>query len=173
MRRRQPSPINETVTQTSELSKKIPEAPKIELRIINQTDSTASMQSIINSNDEVTHKRPMSKDIPCYPDPNYRPLPKPTRTPIPGSSQSSESININPKINIDFEENFPFQEGIISETYQRPDRSFFQEPQELVGFINTGNWVQKKIVTQKGWHWYNFKGTTEKVTQKLHTCLSP
>ena len=36
-----------------------------------------------------------------------------------GGSQSSD---INPEINIDFEENSPFQEGVISEIYQRPDR---------------------------------------------------
>ena len=29
MRRRRPPPINQSITQTSELSKKIPEAPKI------------------------------------------------------------------------------------------------------------------------------------------------
>ena len=28
-------------------------------------------------------------------------------------------------INTDFEENPPYQEGVISETYQRPDRSYF------------------------------------------------
>ena len=39
------------------------------------------------------------------------------------SSQSSSSVeNINPDINSDFEENSPFQEGIISETFQRPDK---------------------------------------------------
>ena len=122
MRRRRPPPINQTISQTSELSKKIPEASKIESRITNQTDSTAPMQSITNSNDEVTHRRPMIKDIPFYPDPNYRPPSKPIRTPTPGSSQSSESTDINPQINIDFKENYPFQEGIILETYQRPDK---------------------------------------------------
>ena len=29
---------------------------------------------------------------------------------------------------IDFEENSPYQEGIISETYERPDKSCIQEP---------------------------------------------
>ena len=33
---------------------------------------------------------------------------------------------------MDFEDNSPFQEGIISEIYQRPDKSYFQEPQEFV-----------------------------------------
>ena len=40
-------------------------------------------------------------------------------------------MHINPELNTDFEENAPFQEGVITETYQRPDKSFFQEPQEL------------------------------------------
>ena len=41
------------------------------------------------------------------------------------SSQCSPSTeNINPDIKLDFEENSPFQEGVISEAYQRPDKSF-------------------------------------------------
>ena len=44
---------------------------------------------------------------------------------------SPSSENISSDINLEFEENSPFQEGIISEAYQRPDKSFFQEPQEL------------------------------------------
>ena len=142
MKRRKAPPINQTITQTSELSKKIPEAPKIELRITNQTNSKAPKQSITNSNEGVTQRRPMIKDIPFYPDPSYRPKPKPIRTPVPGSSQSSESTDINPEINIVFEENSPFQEVVISEIYQRPDRSIFQESWELESLINAGNLVQ-------------------------------
>ena len=33
--------------------------------------------------------------------------------------------NINPDINLDFEETSPFQYGIISETFQRLDKSLF------------------------------------------------
>ena len=51
-------------------------------------------------------------------------------------------------INIDFEENSPFQEGILSETYQRPDRSYFHEPPELVSLVNTGRLVQKFLPKQ-------------------------
>ena len=46
------------------------------------------------------------------------------------SSQSSNSLG-GTNINLDFEENSPFQEGIISETYHRPDKSFFQEQWDL------------------------------------------
>ena len=46
-------------------------------------------------------------------------------------------MKINPECNTDFEENSPFQEGVISESYQRPDKSFFQEPKELDALVNT------------------------------------
>ena len=36
----------------------------------------------------------------------------------------SEDISLN--INLDFEENFPFQKDVLSKTSQRPDRSFFR-----------------------------------------------
>ena len=42
-----------------------------------------------------------------------------------------------------FEENSPFQEGFISETYQRPDKLYIQEPPELDSLISTGKLVQK------------------------------
>ena len=45
-----------------------------------------------------------------------------------GSSNSSEGTNINTYLNLDFEENSPFQEGVILKAYQRPDKLFFQEP---------------------------------------------
>ena len=51
-------------------------------------------------------------------------------------------MDINSELNTDFEENSLFQEGVISETYQRPDKSFFQEPQELESLISTGRLVQ-------------------------------
>ena len=65
------------------MSKKIPDVSKVEMGITNQAHSTAPAQSLTNSNDEVTHRNPMVKDIPFYPDPTYRPPPKPIRTPMP------------------------------------------------------------------------------------------
>ena len=65
----------------------------------------------------------MFPDVPFHPGPTYRPPPKPIRSNVPliqESSQGSPSVeNINPDINLDFEENSPFQEGEISETCQR------------------------------------------------------
>ena len=56
--------------------------------------------------------------------------------------------DFDPEINMDSEENSPFQEGVISETYQRPDKSCFQEPQELGSLINTGKLVHKFFMKQ-------------------------
>ena len=56
--------------------------------------------------------------------------------------------DINPNINFDFKENSLFQEGVISETFQRPDKSFFQEPKELGDLIERGNLVQKFLPKQ-------------------------
>ena len=107
------------------------------------------MYSINNADEGMMHTRPLIPDVPFYPGPTYRPPPKSIRSQMPGSHKSSQSsnsldgTNINTEINIDFEENSPFQEGVISETYQRPDKSFFQEPHELQSLVNTNNLVQK------------------------------
>ena len=45
-------------------------------------------------------------------------------------------------------ENSPYQEDIISEVYQRPDKSQLLEPPELADLINTNNLVQKYLPKQ-------------------------
>ena len=50
--------------------------------------------------------------------------------------------------NIDFEENSPHQEGIISETYESPDKSYIGEPHELADLVDTSNLVQKFLPKQ-------------------------
>ena len=49
---------------------------------------------------------------------------------------------------VDIEENSPFQEGIISEIYERPDTSYVQEPQELKDLIDTTKLIQKYLPKQ-------------------------
>ena len=51
-------------------------------------------------------------------------------------------------INLDIEENSPFQEGIISETIQRLDKTFFQKPKSLEDIIDTGNLIHKFLPKQ-------------------------
>ena len=88
----------------------------------------------------------ISREILICPDPVYGPPPKPVKTPIP--EIPGRLSDMDPEPNIDFEENSPFQEGVISEMYQRLDKSYFHEPQELESLINTGRLVQTFLPKQ-------------------------
>ena len=140
MKRRRLPLINQTITQTSELSKKIPRLSKIEKKVITHPNFTTPVQSVNSPSTGIITRMPMIKDIPIYPDPTYRSPPKLTRVP---TSEGPENIDISPEININFGENSPFQEGEISETYQRPNKTFFWEPWELENLVNIDNLVQK------------------------------
>ena len=76
-----------------------------------------------------------ARKTPIYPDPVYRPSPKAEKIPMP--KIPGTLLDIDPELNTDFEDNSPFQEGVILETYQSSDKSNFQEPQELESLINT------------------------------------
>ena len=88
--------------------------------------------------------------IPAYMDPVHRHPPKPTIKPLQMIPRKlTDSLDtLEQDINIDFEENSPYQEAVISEMYQRPDKSYFQEPQELQGLVSTGKLVQKFLPKQ-------------------------
>ena len=121
MRKSEPL-INQPIAQSAVPSKKTPEASKIEKKVMNQPDFATPVQSISSHSTEVINRRmiqKINKDIPFYPDPNYRRPPQPVRNPM---SESTENIDISLELNTDFEENSPFQEGVISETYQGPDK---------------------------------------------------
>ena len=49
---------------------------------------------------------------------------------------------------MDFTENSPYQEGVMSEMCQRLDKSYFQEPPDLNGLINAGKLVQTFLPKQ-------------------------
>ena len=76
------------------------------------------MHIINNADAGMTHTKPLITDVPFYPGPTYRPLPKPIRSNVPRSQKKFTKFikykNINPDINLDFKENSPFQEGVIS-----------------------------------------------------------
>ena len=68
------------------------------------------------------------REIQAYADPIYRPPPKPTETPtqaIPKKILDLDIDALEQDINMDLKENLPYQEGVISEIYQRPDKSYF------------------------------------------------
>ena len=70
----------------------------------------------------MTNNNPLMPDVPFQPGLVYRPPHKPIKQDMsyPQSSQSSTIIaGIKPNIKFDFEENSPFQEDIMSKTFQR------------------------------------------------------
>ena len=88
-----------------------------------------------------THDRGINNDRPFSPNVllhlPHRSLPR---------QQNVEKVipnNDNSGSNLDIEENSPFQEGIISETIQRPDKMFVQKPKSLDDIIDMGNLMHK------------------------------
>ena len=77
---------------------------------------------------------PKSEVLPPYLIPQSRPPPKP-----PDQLTKRQDIDDS---KTDIEENSPFQENIISEIYERPDKSYFQEPVELKDLVDTKNIIQ-------------------------------
>ena len=84
---------------------------------------------------------------PPYYDPYERPPPKPPDIIDPLDSQK-DLLDIDSDRKVEIEENSPFQEGIISEIYERPNTSYVQEPQELKDLIDTTKLAQKFLLKQ-------------------------
>ena len=76
---------------------------------------------------------PRSEIRPSYLAPQSRTPPKPPDQLLKRQEDSSK---------IEIEENLPFQENIISKVYERPDKSYVQEPVELKDLIDTNNIIQ-------------------------------
>ena len=88
----------------------------------------------------------INRDISFYADPIYRPPPQPTEN--LWSPKIESKTDASPRIDLEFKENSLYQKGIISETYQRTDKSYFQELKELENLVNMGRLVQKFLSKQ-------------------------
>ena len=120
---------------------------------------TQSLPETVTQSQETAqteHKSPAQTDIkqPIGPRIDHRPIqfyPEPTLRPPPRPPDWKETrrdlSDLDMDRNIDFEENSPYQEGIISEMYERPDTSYFKEPSELKDLIDT-KLVQKFLPKQ-------------------------
>ena len=132
-KRRNPDPISQTINQPSDVTQEIPGRTKI------VTGKTNKIHSTNSSSDRLINNNPFRPDVPLHPDLLLR---TPKQQTIKQNAQE-----INPKINFDFEENSPFQEGIMLETFQRPDKSFFSKPKR-VGRPYKQRKFGSKILTQ-------------------------
>ena len=86
------------------------------------------------------------RPTPSYLDPYARPPPKPPD--IDPLNNRKDLLDNDSDRKVEIEENSPFQEGIISEIYERPDNSYVQEPQELTDLIDTSKLIQKYLPKQ-------------------------
>ena len=77
------------------------------------------------------HDRAINNDKPFSPDVLLHMVPPHKPSPIQQNTSKIGQVNQKASINLDIEENSPFQEGIISETIQRLDKSFFQNPKNV------------------------------------------
>ena len=98
--------------------------------------------SVNNANDKITNSNPLIPDGAFHPGPVYKPPPKPLKQNMI-HAQNSQSSNIK-----DNSSDSPFQEGIMSKTFQRLDNHFFQKPKELEDIINKGNFIHKHLPKQ-------------------------
>ena len=147
MRCRKPQ-LRESIMESTSKSHKIPKIPTTQNVAKNRMDFPAQEQSITNNTEAIRrgmiqHK---NRELPFNPDLIYRPPPRPPENLQPQNSESKAETS--PKIDIEFKENSPYQEGIISKAYQRPDKSYFQEPKELESLVNMSRLVQKFIPKQ-------------------------
>ena len=137
--RKKPDPINQAINQPSNLSQEIPGRTKIEAR------KTNSMHTTNKANERMVNNNPFLPDVPFHLDPLLRPPKQPIKEIMMHDQNSQNVKDISPNIKFDFKENSPFQEGIMSETFQRLDKSFFQDPKELGDLINKGTFVHKYL----------------------------
>ena len=116
------------------------------LPLLDSKQGTSASKPVVIG-DEIESKRPnsimeipRSEMLPLYLVPPTRPPPKPPDN--LSKKQEAESSKI------EIEENSPFQESIISEVYERPDKTYFQELIELKDLIDTNNIVQQFLPKQ-------------------------
>ena len=115
------------INQPSDVTRRISERSKI------ATGKTNNPQHTNGTCDRgINNDKSFSPDVLLHPDPLHKPLLK---------QQNVDKLfptNQDTGINLDIEENSPFQEGIISETIQRLDKMFFQNPKRLEDIIDRG-----------------------------------
>ena len=87
------------------------------------------------------------RPTPSYHNPYARPPPKPPDISDPLDGQKDLLDNDSDR-KVEIEDNSPFQEGIISEIYERPDISYVQEPQEFKDLIDFTKLIQKYLPKQ-------------------------
>ena len=128
-------PEADCITQSSDVTGRILERSKIATGKTNSQQHTSTMHDRGINND-----KSFPPDVPLLPCSVHEPLQKKHNITSPQDMKT--------EINLDIEENSPFQEGIVSELIQRPVKSFFQNPRKLEDVINPDNLIHKFLSKQ-------------------------
>ena len=131
-------PLTEHVTQSQDSI-----IPQHHVPAMPQPLAEPTPASMTHPLEPITCNRP----IPPYHESFVRPPPRPPDA-RPMSDNQKDFSDFDMDRKIEFEENSPHQKGIISETYERPDKSYIQEPTELKDLIDTTNLIHKFLPKQ-------------------------
>ena len=140
VRKSQKSAVN------SKIEKKETESPEQRNQVVDQVN-TGHRDEIRKSQMEQSRENipeqiyvPQKPIIPMNPNQISNPTPKLPERVTQNDRQTDLELDL--EINRDIEENSPYQEGIISEIYQRPHKSQLVDPPELTDLVNTERIVQ-------------------------------
>ena len=118
------------------------EVQEIKPIIIDDMQTAPNSQKTDNQNEANTRIPTKCPQInQNYAQPVMRPPPRPPDTIKP-------KVNTNIRPNLDFEENSPNQEEIITETYKSPDKSYLEQPQELTDLVDSTKLIHKYLPKQ-------------------------
>ena len=119
------------------MTRRISGGSKIATGKTNSSQHTNGMCDRTTNND-----KSFSPDVLLHPDLFHKP------SPIQQNIDKINKINQNTGINLDIEENSAFQEGGISKTIKKLDKSFFQNPKRHKDLIDMGNLIHKFLPKQ-------------------------
>ena len=105
--------------------------------------SNLNKDGVVTNKEVSSHLTPSKAHDQVYSQPFTRPPPRP-----PDLSQSNPKVTEQIEINIDFEENSPHQEGIITKMYEHPDKSYLEQPQELSDLVDSTKILHKYLPKQ-------------------------
>ena len=135
---RRVQPLTEPVTQLQDSILPQHQVPTVSKPLIQPTQASIT---------QPLEPRVDHRPIPPYHDPFIRPPPRlPDVTAVKDNRKDLQDLDMDRKI--EFEENSPHQEGIISERYERPDKLFIQETPELKDSIDTSKLIPKFLPKQ-------------------------
>ena len=143
---------SQKLAERSRIEQKKVDFPKQKNQVIDQIGSGQRKETrkpqIEQSRENIPKQGydPQEPIIPIYPNQKAKPIPKLTEKVTQDDRQADLELDL--EINKDFEENSPYQKGIVSEIYQRPDKSQIVDPPELIHLVNTERIVQKYLTKQ-------------------------